>query len=269
MLLPLPTPLPFVRSLSHRVEVGSTSDLARELVQSGGFDLPLLVWADRQTKGRGRGSNAWWSDKGSLTFTLAIDPRAHGFDRPEPTAAVGPIAALAVIEAVEPLLSGVALEMRWPNDVERAGRKLCGVLPERVDAFEGPRLLIGIGLNVSNTFEDAPDLIRATAVSLADLTDNPPSREQTLAAILERFEYICESLKKDSMTVLARRWQVRDSLKDLPVRILLGAKTIVGIARGIDDRGALLVETEGTVTPFFGGQVLREQFVPDFSDRSP
>lgn len=268
---PVPTSLPFVRSVAHRLEIGSTSDLARELVRTGGFELPLLVWADRQTRGRGRGSNVWWSDEGGLTFTLALDPRGHGFDRPEPAAAVGPIAALTTLEAVEPLLPGVALELRWPNDVECAGRKLCGILPERVDAPDGPRLLIGIGLNVTSRPENAPDHVRASAVSLADLTDHPPSREQTLAAILERFEVVVETLRSEPLTALARRWQTRDSLKDGPVRIATGSKTIVGIARGIDDRGALLVETEGGIVPFFGGQVVRERrsAEADVSDRSP
>ncbi|MCA1686206.1 MAG: biotin--[acetyl-CoA-carboxylase] ligase, partial [Planctomycetia bacterium] len=70
--------LPFARTVVDRDEVSSTSDLARELVVSGGVELPLLVRAGRQTRGRGRGSNTWWSDRGSLTFTLAIDPLAHG-----------------------------------------------------------------------------------------------------------------------------------------------------------------------------------------------
>ena len=260
MMFPQPTSLPFVRSLAHRVEVDSTSDLARELVQTGGFETPLLVWADRQSKGRGQGNNAWWSDEGSLTFTLAFDPLDHGFNRPGPIAAVGLIAALAVIEAVESLLRGVALEMRWPNDVEHAGRKLGGILPEHIETREGRRLLIGVGLNVSSNLRHAPDVVRSLAVSLADLTDNPPSPEEILPAILVTFEQIVELLKHDSMSVLARRWQARDSLKDMPVRLLVGANTIAGIGRGIDDRGALLVESDGVVSHYFGGRVLREPF---------
>src|ERR1700733_11239086 len=69
---------PFVKTMVERDVVLSTNDVAAELVRSGVVALPLLVWAHRQTRGRGRGDHEWWSDAGSLTFTMAIDPAAHG-----------------------------------------------------------------------------------------------------------------------------------------------------------------------------------------------
>src|SRR6476469_1533218 len=74
----MPQTWPFVTTLVERDEVGSTSDLARELVESGAVGLPFAVRALSQIRGRGRGTNLWWSDAGSLTFTLALDPGAHG-----------------------------------------------------------------------------------------------------------------------------------------------------------------------------------------------
>ena len=64
--------------LIERDVVESTNDVAAELVRAKAVPLPLAVWAHRQTRGRGRGSQRWWSDAGSLTFTIAIDPGAHG-----------------------------------------------------------------------------------------------------------------------------------------------------------------------------------------------
>ncbi|HEX8199227.1 MAG TPA: biotin--[acetyl-CoA-carboxylase] ligase, partial [Isosphaeraceae bacterium] len=69
---------PFVRTMVHHAVLASTNDLARELLAEGATELPLVVRADRQTRGRGRGAHLWWSDTGSLTFTLGIDPAAHG-----------------------------------------------------------------------------------------------------------------------------------------------------------------------------------------------
>src|SRR4051812_48432802 len=93
---------PLVRTLVHHEIVASTSDLARQLVVAGETELPLAVWATRQTRGRGRGSNRWWSDAGSLTFTVALDPAAHSL-RPEHEPRLALAAAVAVIDALIPL----------------------------------------------------------------------------------------------------------------------------------------------------------------------
>src|SRR5208337_3133388 len=96
---PLPHPMPFVRTVLRRHVVDSTNDLARSMLLQGLNELPFLIWADRQTLGRGRGKNQWWSDDGSLTFTLALDPAAHSLriDQ-EPRLAL--MTAVAVIEAI-------------------------------------------------------------------------------------------------------------------------------------------------------------------------
>src|SRR3954469_8435522 len=157
---------PFVRTMVHREEIASTSDLARELIASEGAELPMAVRADRQTRGRGRGSNRWWSDTGSLTFTIALDPAAHGLRlEHEPRLALA--TAVAVVDALSPLgLAGI-VGIRWPNDVEVDGRKLGGILPERLETPPGPRLLIGLGLNVGSTIADAPPDVRELAIALA------------------------------------------------------------------------------------------------------
>src|SRR5262245_17696864 len=96
-------------------EVDSTSNFAAELVRGGGLALPLCVWTTRQTRGRGRGSNNWWSDSGGLTFTMAIDPDAHGLAREsEPKLALA--TAVAVIEVLIKLgFDSPTLGIRWPN----------------------------------------------------------------------------------------------------------------------------------------------------------
>ncbi|MBY0398035.1 MAG: biotin--[acetyl-CoA-carboxylase] ligase, partial [Thermoleophilia bacterium] len=114
----------FVRSWIEREELASTSDLARALVAGPGLAYPILVRALRQTRGRGRGANAWWSDDGSLTFTLALDPAAQRL-RAEHQPRVALAVAVAIVDAVTPLLADPStLGIRWPNDVEAGGRKL-------------------------------------------------------------------------------------------------------------------------------------------------
>src|SRR5689334_15520637 len=118
-------------------EVESTSDLAAELVRGDGLVLPLCVWTKRQTRGRGRGSHTWWSDTGGLTFTVAIDPVAHGLARgSEPKLALA--TAVAAIEALIKLgFNSPALGIKWPNDIVIEGQKLGGILPETVETAHG------------------------------------------------------------------------------------------------------------------------------------
>lgn len=253
---------PFVRTLVHHETLASTSDRARALAARGTISLPLAVRADRQTHGRGRGVHAWWSDAGSLTFTLVLDPAAHGL-RPvhEPRLALA--SAVAVIDAVaREFLSpsaAKALGIRWPNDVEAAGRKLGGILPERVVTPLGPRLLIGIGLNVRTRLADAPADVRRLAVAVAELRRDPmPSAalDRAFRAILEQFQSVSERLAGGDPT-LAERWDQLDLLRDRRVRVDLGPRIVTGLGRGIDPEGALRLATESETVRLFGGQVLR------------
>src|SRR4051812_48947706 len=113
------------RTIRH-AELDSTNTEAARLLREGLEPPPFVLRTDRQTAGRGRGANAWWSDAGSLTFTVALDPAEHGL-RTEHTPRVALVAGLAIIEAVEAFVPPGTLGLRWPNDVEAQGRKLAGI----------------------------------------------------------------------------------------------------------------------------------------------
>ena len=184
---------PFVRTLLTYDELESTSDHAAGLVREEDVELPLAVWAKRQTRGRGRGDHSWWSDAGSLTFTLAIDPTAHGL-RVESEPKLALATAVAVIDALEELGFGLpSLGIRWPNDLEVRGRKLGGILPERIETEGGHRLLIGVGLNVLTRFEGLPADIRTMAIGLAAMHDRSARRVDhpaALSTILRHFNKV-------------------------------------------------------------------------------
>jgi BirA family transcriptional regulator, biotin operon repressor / biotin---[acetyl-CoA-carboxylase] ligase len=240
-------------------EVDSTSDLAARLINQGTVEVPLCVWARRQTRGRGRGSHSWWSDSGGLTFTLAIDPFAHGvaWDS-EPKLALA--TAVAVIEALLDLGFGSpAVGIRWPNDVEVDGRKLGGILPERVDTSHGRRILIGVGVNVLTDPATMPAEIKHTATSLyamrGGLVDEE-TRSQLLAAILNQFGSVLPRLVGKDPD-LVERWNALDLLRGERVSVDLGSRTIAGHGCGIDEDGALCLDDGMARHRLFGGQVLR------------
>jgi BirA family biotin operon repressor/biotin-[acetyl-CoA-carboxylase] ligase len=250
---------PFVRTFLTFDELDSTSDYAARLIREGKVELPMAVRALRQARGRGRGSHSWWSDAGSLTFTLAIDPMAHGLKiESEPKLALA--TAVAVIDALDELGFGSpALGIRWPNDLEVGGRKLGGILPERIETEGGHRLLIGVGLNVSTRFDEAPEDVSAMATSLAALQDRPLEESilpQVLAGFLHHFEGILRSAVVGDPSLTAR-WNELDRLRGREVRVDLGTRIVAGRACGIESDGALCLDDGRGRLRIYGGQVLR------------
>ena len=255
-----PAPLPFVRTILRRPVVDSTSGLARSLLLQGLDELPLLVWADQQTLGRGRGDNQWWSDEGSLTFTLALDPAAHGL-RVDQEPRLALMTAVAVIEAISTMgLTDPGIGIRWPNDIETHGRKLGGILPERVELEHGHRLLIGIGLNVLTHIDHAPAAVQQMATSLSAMQPQPlePSfLRRVLAAILAQFERALYRLAEED-PALPQEWNRLNLLRDQSVRVALGPRVIAGKVHKIDAEGSLCVHDGQQLHRLYGGQVLRD-----------
>jgi BirA family biotin operon repressor/biotin-[acetyl-CoA-carboxylase] ligase len=247
-----PTPWPFIRTFIHRDTVRSTSDLARERITQSDDDLPLLIHADRQTSGRGRGSNAWWSDDGSLTFTVALDPAAYRL-RPEHEPRIALTTAVAAIEAIEALIPTPRIGIRWPNDLEIGDRKLGGILPERVERESGLRILVGVGINVHTRLEAAPPDIQRMATSLAPTGITP---HELLRGILTRLFPALEALARDDVRLVAR-WQERDTLRGRHIEVDLGTERLAGVASGIDARGALRLTLPEGERLIYGGRILR------------
>ena len=132
-----------------------------------------------------------------MTFTLAIDPAAHALARVlEPLVALS--TAVAVIDALDELGFGKAeIGIRWPNDLECAGGKLGGILPEAIELKGGRYLLVGVGLNVTTNLDEAPALVQAMATSLAALSARPIEADlpvRLLAAIFRHFELVLSRL---------------------------------------------------------------------------
>jgi len=249
----------FVRTMCVYDDLDSTSDHAAVLIRDATHELPLVVWTRRQTRGRGRGTHEWWSDSGSLTFTLAINPDQYGLAvADEPKLALG--MAVSIVKALAAIgLGSPSLGIRWPNDLEADGRKLGGILPERIELEGGRRDLIGVGLNVFSRLHESPEAIRGMGTSLAALHDSTWDESilpTILDAILDRFEGVLERLAHGDAE-LAAEWGRLDLLNGERVRVDLGSRIVEGIARGVDPEGALLVDDGCQQVRLFGGQVLR------------
>jgi BirA family biotin operon repressor/biotin-[acetyl-CoA-carboxylase] ligase len=249
----------FIDRVEYRPEFSSTNSRALELAAESPDGTTTLVLADRQTDGRGRGSNRWWSAEGALTFSVLLKPNL--IDLPTnrwPQASL--TAGLAVCDAVESLVSDVNLSLKWPNDVFLAGRKLCGILVEANDGRERS-LIIGIGVNVNNSVLTAPADIRDKAVALCDFATTPTRRIDVLVAILKclatRLERLSTGSPSSGIDVLRHDWRSRCLLTGRKVHLELPLGRVVGICRGIDDDGALMLETDAGLERCVSGVIVQ------------
>ncbi|HRB13396.1 MAG TPA: biotin--[acetyl-CoA-carboxylase] ligase, partial [Vicinamibacteria bacterium] len=162
----------------HRQSTGSTNDDARSIAAIG---LPLLesavaiVVAETQTKGRGRGSNAWFSPQGSIALTITVPGVDAG------RLGVLPLGVGAAVAGALRDLGAPAL-VKWPNDVLIEGAKVCGILCESSLLAGTARVFAGIGINVEPASVDPAALPGATTLGNHGVAADRPSLVADLTA---------------------------------------------------------------------------------------
>jgi len=221
----------------HRV-VDSTNERARELAMRGA-PHGTLVTAAAQTAGRGRHGRSWLAPAGEAALMSVVLRRLD-----ERLPLVPLAAAVAVAEACESL-APVRCEIKWPNDVWVERRKLAGILVEGRPQ-EGWAVL-GIGLNVSTAEGEFPDELRGLATSLNAASGERTSPGEVLARLLSALEARLDT----SPGEIVAAWRERDALRGQTVRWAEGE----GTATGIDDSGALMVETSSGRVTLDAGEV--------------
>lgn len=242
----------FVAEVEHHATLNSTNDLAKIRAAEPSRRLPLLILADEQTAGRGRGSNRWWTGPGSLAFSLLVDLGEMGIARSR-SPLVALAAAVAVVEAAAPRLPAFTVGLHWPNDIYVDGRKLSGVL---VEVVASGRAIVGIGMNTNNSLEQAPPELRKTAVTLLDLTGAAHPQTEILIAILNRLE----DLLRKSIDQPANIGQLANALclqRGRELTIDLGNRSATGICAGIDLDGSLLLRTPAGLGKYCSGVIQR------------
>lgn len=270
-----------VRRIEYFAELESTNSRALQLARQDEGDVPLLVLAERQTAGRGRGGHRWYSTDGALTFSLLLQPPPETLPRPTWTL-ISLTAGLAVCEALSPLVPGLQLGLKWPNDVylqrpasrpdaERSGPgtglpvvssppllpgfgKLGGVLIES-PAHPAGRLVVGIGVNVNNSLADAPSELQCTAISLRDAASQEFSLTAALILILQSFAELL-GLLSVAPEAVRQRWNDRSLLSGRQVAAEIAGVPVSGTCHGIAADGALLIEAAGQLQRCVSGTVL-------------
>jgi|SRR5579862_9260854 len=240
-------------------EVDSTNDLALRLAESGAPE-GVSVLAGRQRAGRGRRGHAWFSPAGAGVY-LSVIVRPFHRTLNLVTIAAGVAVADALIE-----ISGLPVELKWPNDVVigRPWRKLGGLLCESVGA--GGRIdavVVGIGINLLQSAYPPELANRATSIE-AEL-GRSVDRAAVVATCLGHLKEAMAILHAGERAAVCESWRRlgRGSLGGSPVRWRSDGVDVRGFARDIDDDGALVVERAGGIERLISGEVSWDSFSHD------
>ncbi len=241
--------------LGHPVKyfesITSTNQYAKKMAEEGAPE-GLLVIADEQTAGKGRRGHLWTTPHGTaIAMTLLLRPKI-AIDR---ISMVTLVMGLAIAEACRKLYA-LPVGIKWPNDAVIGGKKLCGILTEMTtDLSSVGYVVIGVGINVNvKTF---PEELKEIATSVSLELGSDQNRAELITETVRLFEeYYGIFEQTQDLSGLKEHYNELLLNKDNIVRVLEPGHEYTGIARGINDRGELLVEREdGSVTEVYAGEV--------------
>jgi BirA family biotin operon repressor/biotin-[acetyl-CoA-carboxylase] ligase len=261
--------------------IGSTNDAAAGYAADarGGNVEGLVVWAEEQTAGRGRRGRSWFSPPGSgLYVSVVLVPGAARVDPDRATTLLTLTAGVAIAEGIE-TATGLRGDLKWPNDVCVSRRKLAGILAEAIPAVAGARsnatanaddgrqaadgvsaarrrmtVILGYGINVGAIAY--PPELSGRVTSIENEIGRPVDRAAVLAATLASLAKRYEDLLEGRFDAILDAWRGRaPSASGANVTWQTPAGPQSGTTAGIDDRGALLVDTGDRVERIVAGEL--------------
>lgn len=243
---------PFGRVIVHYFRTDSTNAVAFKLAEEGAEHGTVVV-AEEQTAGRGRLGRSWFSEKSSGIYASIIL-------RPPLAPAAAPVLTLAAGLAAQKALAsatGLAVDIRWPNDLLVNGKKVCGILTEM--SAELDRLhavVLGIGINVNHS--QMPAALESIATSLRMEAHRSISRAQVLVALLRELERHYQMLLKNGNRAITERWEAASTFAHgKHVRVVTAAGEALATTTGVDPSGALKIQYEdGREDSLIAGEVV-------------
>ena len=213
-------------------EIDSTNAEARRRAEAGQGG-PVWITAAVQTAGRGRRGRAWSTERGNLAATLLMTT-----DKPPAEAAqLSFVAALAACDLADACLGPGAARLKWPNDVLVHGKKAVGILVES-GAREDGRLWLAVGIGVN--LKHAPQNVERPATAFAEhMAAPPPDPRAALEVMAPAFERWRRLWAAQGFEPIARGWTERALGLGERCEARLPAKTLSGVAEGLDLDGAL------------------------------
>jgi BirA family biotin operon repressor/biotin-[acetyl-CoA-carboxylase] ligase len=237
-------------------ETTSTNDVMARLGR-GGVKEGMVVFAEAQSKGRGRLGRRWISPaRKGLWFSVLLRPDIQ----PQAATQLTIAAATALARAIT-LQTGVVAEIKWPNDLLIRGKKIAGILTEMSAELDHLReVILGIGIDVNLEASEIPAALRKTATSIRIESGQMVDRAGLAVAILRELDRDYERVKRGEFDLIAEQWQEHCTTIGSQVSIRVGDRVVRGRAEALDTDGALLLRGQhGHLERIIGGDVTMEK----------
>jgi BirA family transcriptional regulator, biotin operon repressor / biotin---[acetyl-CoA-carboxylase] ligase len=242
-------PGPLGKPIYHFFKIDSTNSVAMTLGERGEPHGTVVV-AEEQTAGRGRGGHTWHSEKtNGIYMTVLLRPPIS----PQQAPLITLVAGLAVREAILEQ-TGLAPDLRWPNDLLFGRKKFCGILTEmNAEQDQIHFVAVGIGINVNH--DHIPDELSKIATSLRLETHHAQSRVEIVARLLRHLDsYYNRFLSEGPDAIVARFSEVSSYARGKRVRVETASETYTGTTEGLEPGGLLRVRRDdGRVLPVIAG----------------
>ena len=220
-------------------QVESTNTLALEMAANGACP-DTVIWAVRQTGGRGQQGRVFASPPGGLYFSLLLQPDLAPADLPLTTLAAG-VGCCRFLERH----CDLDVDLKWPNDLYCRHRKLGGILTETTPISTNRSLMVvvGVGVNINTATTDFPEEVRSLATSVYALTGRRYKVHECLSPMVAEIRQQVRLLERDRNKLLAL-WNEHDYCKGHAVRWDTGRRCITGIGRGLLADGRYSLEDQ-------------------------
>lgn len=206
--------------------------------------------AEYQQAGRGRRGRKWFSPFGSNLYLSMYWRLEQG-----PAAAMGLSLVIGIVMAEVIQSLGVPdVRVKWPNDLYLNDRKLAGILVELTGKTgDAAQIVMGAGVNLVMRSEGASEINQGW-INLQE-AGVEIDRNELAAKIINSLREALPIFERDGLAPFVERWDALDNFINRPVKLLIGDREVHGIARGIDKQGGLLLEQEGEVKSWVGGEI--------------
>lgn len=206
--------------------------------------------AEYQQAGRGRRGRKWFSPFGSNLYLSMYWRLEQG-----PAAAMGLSLVIGIVMAEVIQSLGVPdVRVKWPNDLYLNDRKLAGILVELTGKTgDAAQIVMGAGVNLVMRSEGASEINQGW-INLQE-AGVEINRNELAAKIINSLREALPIFERDGLAPFVERWDALDNFINRPVKLLIGDREVHGIARGIDKQGGLLLEQEGEVKSWVGGEI--------------
>lgn len=206
--------------------------------------------AEYQQAGRGRRGRKWFSPFGANLYLSMFWRLEQG-----PAAAIGLSLVIGIVMAeVLHDLGADQVRVKWPNDLYLQDRKLAGILVELTGKTgDAAHIVIGAGINLAMRHVE-PDVINQGWINLQEAGISI-DRNTLAVRLITELRAALVLFEQEGLSPYLTRWKKLDNFINRPVKLIIGEKEIIGISRGIDTQGALLLEQDGVIKAWMGGEI--------------